>query len=361
MIAFYNEQLGKTEPSMDATKISWTRGLKKEWLKGTILSHKPESIQVGLYRPFVKSQVYSERSIIEYPAIRERFFPTLQHQNLAICVNMVGGRLDFSTIITDHLPDLHIMSDGCQCFPLYWYEENKSVQTQNLFGEESSERWTQRDGITDWFLTEVRSRFSGAKNLTKEDVFYYVYGLLHSPDYRERFADDLRKALPNIPIVEQVDDFMAFSKAGRALADLHLSYEDHAHKAGVIVSEMHDVDSKDTERNFEYYRVEKMRFPSNAQKGDTIIYNSNIMIQNIPAEAYDYIVNGKSAIEWIMERYAVTTDKKSGIKNAPNLWSLEQEQPRYILDLLLSIIHVSLETQKIVGTLPKLTFCNGEQ
>lgn len=350
MIAFYNEQLGKTEPSMDETKISWTRGLKKEWAKGETLAHNPQSIQIGLYRPFSKTCVYTDRAFVEYPAIRERFFPTPQHQNLVITTMSPGDNKDFSCLITDKVPDLHLMGTS-QCFPLYWYEENKAVQTQNLFGEESSERWIQRDGITDWFLTEVRSRFSGAKNLMKEDIFYYVYGLLHSPDYRERFADDLRKSLPHIPIVERVDDFMAFSKAGRALAELHLSYEDHAHKAGVRVEER---ESSSTDE-YAYYAVEKMRFPRKGERC-TIIYNGRITIENIPEAAYEYIVNGKSAIEWIMERYAMTTDKKSGIKNDPNLWSREQESPRYILDLLLSIIHVSLETQKIVATLPKLTF-----
>lgn len=282
--------------------------------------------------------------------LQKRFFPTPKHQNLMICVSGVGGNKEFCTLITSSVPDLQVLSNG-QCFPLYWYEENKSVQSRNLFGEESSERWIQRDGITDWLLTEVRSRFSGAKNLTKEDIFYYVYGLLHSPDYRERFADDLRKALPNIPIVERVDDFMAFSKAGRALAELHLSYEDHAHEAGVVVNEQ----KRDITDEYAYYVVEKMRFPSKGNR-TAIIYNGHITIDNIPETAYDYIVNGKSAIEWIMERYAVATDKKSGIKNDPNLWSREQESPRYILDLLLSIIHVSLETQKIVASLPKLTF-----
>ena len=355
MIAFYNEQLGKVEPSMDTTKISWTRGLRKTFEKGTVLSHHPETVQIGMYRPFTKVHVYTDRFLVEYPATKERFFPSPQHKNLVICVSGLGGLKDFCTLITDMVPDVNNLHSGTQCFPLYWYEENKQVLALDLFGEESSERWIQRDGITDWFLTEVRNRFSGARNLTKEDIFYYVYGLLHSPDYRERFADDLRKSLPRIPIVERVNDFMAFSKAGRTLAELHLSYEDHAHKAGVIVSEMHDMASKDTERNFEYYRVEKMRFPSNAKRGDTIIYNSRIMIQDIPAEAYDYIVNGKSAIEWVMERYVVTSHKDSGIKNDPNLWAREHKQPRYILDLLLSIIHVSLETQSIVSKLPKLT------
>lgn len=135
-----------------------------------------------------------------------------------------------------------------------------------------------------------------------------------------------------------------------------LAQVDLSEKAGVVVDEMHNVAYKNTEHTLEYYQVEKMRFPTNDKRGRTIIYNDNVMIQNIPVEAYDYVVNGKSTIEWIMERYTVKIEKKSGIKNDPNLWSHEQGKPRYILDLLLAIIHVSLETQRIVTTLSKLIF-----
>lgn len=351
MIAFYNEQLGKKEPSMDTTKISWTRGLRKTFEKGTVLSHHPETVQIGMYRPFSKSYVYTDKLLVEYPATKERFFPTPHHKNLVICVSGVGGSKDFSTLIADTLPDVQLIFNG-QYFPLYWYEENKGEPEVSLFGTTNEERWTQRDGITDWCLQEVRSRFAGAQSLTKEDIFYYVYGLLHSPDYRERFADDLRKALPRIPILERVEEFIAFSKAGRRLAQLHLHYEDYAHEAEGV-----EVDERDytTADEYAYYAVEKMRFPKKDER-HTIIYNGHITLHNIPAEAYDYIVNGKSAIEWVMERYAVTIHKDSGIKNDPNLWSREQGKPRYILDLLLSIIHVSVETQRIVAELPKLTF-----
>lgn len=351
MIAFYNEQLGKKEPSMDTTKISWTRGLRKTFEKGTVLSHHPETVQIGMYRPFSKSYVYTDKLLVEYPATKERFFPTPHHKNLVICVSGVGGSKDFSTLIADTLPDVQLIFNG-QYFPLYWYEENKGEQEVSLFGTTNEERWTQRDGITDWCLQEVRSRFAGAQSLTKEDIFYYVYGLLHSPDYRERFADDLRKALPRIPIVERVEEFIAFSKAGRRLAQLHLHYEDYAHEAEGVEVDERDYTAAD---EYAYYAVEKMRFPKKDER-HTIIYNGHIAIHNIPAEAYDYIVNGKSAIEWVMERYAVTIHKDSGIKNDPNLWAREQGRPRYILDLLLSIIHVSVETQRIVAELPKLTF-----
>lgn len=209
------------------------------------------------------------------------------------------------------------------------------------------EKYTRKDGISDWILIQVRSRFSGAKNITKEHIFYYIYGILHSPQYRKTFKSDLSKSLPHIPIVDKVEDFMAFYKSGKALADLHLNYEDVEPYKGVNVV-------GDDLGNF---RVEQMKFPKRNIK-DTILYNSSIKIENIPLEAYEYVVNGKSAIEWIMERYAVTKDKKTGIVNDANDWSEAVGNPRYILDLLLSIINVSLKTMEIVNSLPKLDLEN---
>lgn len=351
MIAFYNQQIEKEEVSNDKTKISWTVNLTKDWSKGKKHDFDGTAFVRSTYRPFCKQQLYYHHPFIERPGIWNKLFPTPQHKNLVICVSGVGGSKDFSTLIADMIPDLQVLSNG-QCFPLYWYEENKGEQAVSLFGTTNEERWTQRDGITDWCLQEVRSRFAGAKSITKEDIFYYVYGLLHSPDYRERFADDLRKTLPRIPIVERAEEFIAFSKAGRRLAQLHLHYEDYAHEAEGVEVDERDYTAAD---EYAYYAVEKMRFPKKDER-HTIIYNGHIAIHNIPAEAYDYVVNGKSAIEWVMERYAVTIHKDSGIKNDPNLWAREQGRPRYILDLLLSIIHVSVETQRIVAELPKLTF-----
>ena len=351
MIAFYNQQIEKEVVSEDKTQISWTRALKKDLSNKVEHSFDATAFVRSTYRPFCQQQLYNHRPFIESPGLWNKLFPTPHHKNLVICVSGVGGRNEFCTLITDMVPCLDYLEKS-QCFPLYWYEENKGEQAVSLFGTTNEERWTQRDGITDWCLQEVRSRFAGAQSLTKEDIFYYVYGLLHSRDYRERFADDLRKALPRIPIVERAEEFIAFSKAGRRLAQLHLHYEDYAHKAEGVEVDERDYTAAD---EYAYYAVEKMRFPKKDER-HTIIYNGHIAIHNIPAEAYDYIVNGKSAIEWVMERYAVTIHKDSGIKNDPNLWAREQGRPRYILDLLLSIIHVSVETQRIVAELPKLTF-----
>ena len=248
-----------------------------------------------------------------------------------------------------------------QCFPLYWYEERKDT-TKSLFGDElAEEKYIRRDGITDWILKEVRKRFGNSKAITKEHIFFYVYGILHSPQYRKRFAADLKKSLPRIPIVDSVEDFMAFYKAGKALAELHLNYEQVPASPDVNVIQAL-VDPKPGYTDFDCYAVDKIVFPKVRNEAgklvadkSRIIYNSNITIENIPAKAYEYVVNGKSAIEWIMERYAISQDSKSLIINDPNAWSREHKNPTYIFDLLLSVINLSVQTVDIVNKLPKLT------
>ena len=349
MIDVYNAQIGKDVVEENPQRISWTRALRRDLDKGTEHKFNEEAFVPTSYRPFQKMHLYYDRPFIESPGLFNCIF---KGNNQVIVVNGIGASKDFSCLITDNYPILDLLEKS-QCFPLYWYEENKHANKRTLFDEENKGRWTRRDGITDWFLTEVRRRFSGAKNLTKEDIFYYIYGLLHSEDYRNRFADDLRKSLPRIPIAERVADFMAFCNAGRELATLHLKYETYPAPEGVTVTGAQPLSG--TDEDYAYYAVEKMRYPKKGERG-TIVYNSRITIDNIPADAYGYIVNGKPAIEWIMERYAVSVDKRSGIKNDPNLWAREHRQPRYVLDLLLSIIHVSLETQRIVSQLPKIEF-----
>ena len=355
-INHYNEivsevQCGKRQtPDFDTKLISWTRAVLRDVMRGVHYDASQGEVRTTLYRPFCKQVLFWYKPLVEMRYQMQLLYPHRDTENLCICVT-TGSK--FGSFITEYIPDLHLIGDA-QCFPLYWYEENKQEQANDLFGNANASRYKRRDGVTDWMLREVRSRFSGARSLTKEDIFYYVYGLLHSTDYRERFADDLRKSLPRIPIVERVEDFMAFSQAGRALAALHLGYEGYPAPEGVVVTTAEQPASMD---EYDYYRVEKMTFPKGVKKNeasDTIHYNSRITITNIPLEAYDYVVNGKSAIHWVIECYQVTTDKHSGIVNDPNAWSQEQGKPRYILDLLLSVIHVSLESQRIIATLPRL-------
>lgn len=211
----------------------------------------------------------------------------------------------------------------------------------------------QKADITDWVLRTARKQYG--KNVQKEDIFYYVYGLLHSPDYRTAFATDLKKSLPRLPLLEKKEDFWAFSQAGRELAELHLNYETiEPYPFCKIKSEAFT-----KEGDFKTYRVQQMKFGKKDSKTDgksVIIYNSAITISGIPKAAYEYVVNGKSAIEWLMERYAITTNSKSGITNDPNDWAKEQGDEKYILNLLLRIINVSMKSVEIIKSLPKVNF-----
>lgn len=330
----------------DASRVSWTRSLRRYAYNNESIKYDEKGIVVGIYRPFVKNNLYYGEKLVESRGQWGKLFPTKDKQNLVICLSGVGASKSFSTLLLDKIPSLDTV-EKCQCFPLYWYEENKNQQ-MSLFDDESSADYIRHDGISDWILKEVRKRFGDTKSLTKEHIFYYVYGLLHSQSYRERFADDLKKSLPRIPILDRVDDFMTFYKAGKELAKLHLDYEIVEACPSVII----DMPNSPSDEDF---YVKKMKFPSKEHK-DTIIYNDKIRITNIPIEAYDYVVNGKSAIEWLMERYAVTIDGNSQIKNDANDWGKEHGNPRYILNLMLSVINVSVKTMQIVNALPTLRF-----
>ena len=340
----------------DLKKISWTVNLKNDLVKGKKIYFDADKIIIGNYRPFIKHHIYYEKSLIERPGLNRIFFPNKQMKNIVISLSGIGSSKDFSTLICDKIISYDFL-EKTQCFPLYYYEENKDVQ-KGLFDEDQGEsgQYIRRDGVSDFILDKAKQQYN-ATNITKEDIFYYVYGFLHSPEYRETFANDLKKMLPRLPLVDDVKDFWSFSKAGRELAELHLNYETVPPYEGVTVSPfeggLRGMTEKDVDNKI--FRVEKMRFPKKDQK-DTIHYNSAITISNIPLEAYEYVVNGKSAIEWIMERYQITTHKESQITNDPNDWADEVGNPRYILDLLLSIINVSVQTREIVGKLPKVKF-----
>lgn len=382
LVCNYNSEIKYpiNEITNDPTKISWTAGLRLKAMKGQEIAYVPKKLEIGMYRPFCRQNIYYGKDLIERPGIQSTVF---QSDNLIICVKGIGDK-NFSCFISDILSDYQLLFNS-QCFPLYWYEENKNPQG-TLFDDAKNNRYIRRDGITDWILKEVRNRFGGSRAITKEHIFYYVYGLLHSSQYRKRFSDDLKKSLPRIPIVDNVQDFMAFYKAGKELADLHLNYEkginvqaigqdgDYAFFAtmpmlahrflGVKVnSDINIWKNEWTDETYQHFAVEKMKFAKVRDDNgklvadkSKIIYNGYITIENIPLKSYEYILNGKSAIEWIMERYAVTIDKTSKIKNNPNDWSREHKQPRYILDLLLSVIILSCQTMDIVKTLSIVTF-----
>lgn len=340
----YNNNL-KVDDYIDTNpiNISWTVNLKKDLERAISHNYNKEEIIESIYRPFVKQFMYFDKPFIERPGLSSMLFPNNKLSNFVITVSGIGASKTFSTLISDKISNLDTI-EKAQNFPLYYYEENK-IEQRSLFDtvDEGDSEYIRRDAISN-FIFERAQKLYG-KNVTKEDIFYYIYGFLHSPEYRETFANDLKKMLPRIPLLEDVREFWAFSKAGRKLADLHINYESVPAFDGVTV--------RGAESRF--YKVEKMRFPKKDQK-DTIIFNSKITIENIPEKAYEYVVNGKSAIEWIMERYQITINKDSQIKNDPNDWAAEHNKETYILDLLLSVINVSVQTVDIVNSLPKLNF-----
>lgn len=309
---------------------------------------------------------------------------TYQQVSSRCLENIVVINSERGPFISNILPDLELVHHG-QCFPLYWYEEadtgsadgvsDGSTGTDPDGGSQGSlfdgtadsktatgstdahkDGYIRHDAITDEALKVFRKAYpqvfpgrsqkDGGSELTKEDIFYYVYGILHSPEYRKRFAANLSKELPRIPLAQ---DFAAFSQAGRALAELHLGYEEVEPWAEIT----EDGDSANPGR------TEKMRFgkckktEENPKGVDrTVLHVAERMtLKNIPEAAYSYVVNGRSAIEWLMDRYQVRTDKASGIVNDPNDYS---DDPRYIVDLVKRVVTVSMRTREIVGSLPPL-------
>ena len=328
--------------SFNNKQISWSRAFLNDVKIKKNKTFDETMLGIGLYRPFFKQHLYFSRELNNVVSRIDSFFPKPHMANLIICVSGLGGSKETTSLISDTITDLNCLDSGTQCFPLYYYEE-RPKSNPTLFDEATEREFIRRDGVSDFILDRTHKMYGN--RVCKEDVFYFVYGMLHNPEYRIRFANDLKKMLPRIPLVEEPNDFWKFSKAGRLLAELHVYYEQVPPFEGVVLN--------GAESGF--YRVEKMRFPKKDQK-DTIIFNSKITIENIPEKAYEYVVNGKSAIEWIMERYQVTTHKESGIRNDPNDWAEEVGNPRYILDLLLSIINLSVKTVEIVEGLPKLKF-----
>jgi predicted helicase len=330
--------------NFDPKLFSWEAQQKSDINNGVSYKYNPNSIFTSIYRPFQKQICYFNRYLNTRVYLLPSIFPTESHNNLVICVPGPGGNKEFTPLITNLVPDLHLNGDS-QCFPRYYYEPFD--EKQNTLFTQVVDGYVRHDAITDYIHGECRTKYS--PKVTKDDIFYYTYGLLHSEDYRREFSNDLKKSLPRLPLVDTTEDFRAFVKAGRALAEIHLNYESAKLYAKVKIT-------GSEKGNF---IVDKMRFgkdKDNKEDKSIIYYNNYITITGVPLEAYEYVVNGKSALEWVMERYQVKVDKDSDIKNDPNDWAKEHDEPRYILDLVLRVITVSLETRAITGSLPKLSF-----
>jgi predicted helicase len=337
--------------SNDPKRISWDQAQYEGVEKGQPIPFLQEAVFQGLYRPFMKEWAYYTRTFNNRVYQMPRIFLGKGRENRVIQINTsFRGNGNFA-LMSDLTPDLHCNGDG-QCFPLWLYTE-LDPDISDLFSQANASP-SRFDAINDTAHAHFANAYP-AEKFSKEDIFYYIYGLLHSEEYRELYADNLSKELPRIPCVKKPSDFWTFVEAGRKLGDLHVGFEGiDPFPATYRQGSLSLATIKDPES---FYRVEKMKFGGKRPNVDksTVVYNSNITMTGIPVEAYDYVVNGKPALEWVMERQCIKTDKDSGIVNDANRYAIETVgDPAYPLKLFQRIITVSLETMKIVRSLPKL-------
>lgn len=332
----------------DSSSIKWDGTLERRAIKGTAIGFEAAQIEVSLYRPFERRWLYLDRqlnnSVYKMP---EMFPPSLK--NFGFYVPAAGSGHRHSAIMLDGIPDIALWGSGAgQFFPRYSYE--KRVVDENQLGGfdgDDEDEYTRVDNVTDGILADYQATYGS--DITKDDIFFYVYGLLHSPEYRERFAADLKKMLPRIP---KVADFWGFSKAGRELSELHLGYET------IEPWPLEEVSSASTSSasGDDVLRVKKMTYGGKRPKLDKsrVIVNEHLELRGIPEEVHEYMLGSRSALDWILERYQIKVDKASGIVNDPNDWRKEHGDPRYIVDLVKRITRVSVETVRIVSSLPAL-------
>lgn len=354
----YNEERLKKQSDKnysltnDLTKISWGGSLKERAENNRELIFDKRAIYKSLYRPFNKMYLYYGSGYNHSHCQLDKIYPV--GSNLTITINDIGGG-DFGAIICDGIFDIHLFKQGLG-FPLYYYEK---VEDNKLNLNDSNaviiDGYERKDAIRDWALAEFQKVYND-RNITKEDIFYYIYGLFHSKEYISKYKNNLSKMLPRIPYCI---DFWGFSRIGKELANIHLNYENidiKLSKAKLITKTQNSLFDQAEQLSDNDFKVDKMRFDKNVKitdKPSKIIYNNKIVIANIDEKAYDYIVNGKSAIKWVMDEYKYDIDKKtgSGIINDPNLYS---DDPRYIVDLMMKVIEVSLRSVELIEKLPAL-------
>lgn len=326
---YNNERLAYSNNSADELKsllnrqdnyIKWTRKLEQLVARNQEITFNSNNIKLSLYRPFTKKWLYYQNEVIESPGQWQKKFG---QENIVIVTTGRGTSRNFSVIVTNLLPDIQLQMNG-QGFMRYDNEVDETSLFQN--NDNMSQEYADKLG------------------LSLDDTFAYVYGLLNSREYQEKYANDLKKDLARIPIVKNKEKYV---EVGQKLMDLHLKYEEVPVYDGVEITPFVNPSYKVTKMRFAKKRDENGKLVNDLS---TIIFNSDITISNIPEKAYEYVVNGRSAIEWIIDQYQVKTDRKSGITDDPNDYS---ENEKYIFNLLLRIINVSVQTVDLIKSLPR--------
>ena len=327
--------------------VTWVGELMDSLRRRRATRFDDNYIRRVMYRPFIATNCYANYIFIQRKHQMDRIFPYSSIENRVICVPGIGGKKSFSALMTDTLPD-YSFNDAPQCFPRWRYP--RPADTSNTTGtfqgfDEAPERI---DNISDTALNAFRNHYRD-DSITKDDIFDYVYGILHAPSYRDEFANDLSKMIPRIPFAP---DFRAFAEAGQRLADLHLNYETCEQYPDLKVEPI--TPSLLWEEKPEHFRLgtRAMRFADKETK-TTLTINEHVCLSGIPEEAHRYVVNGRTPLEWFIDRYKIKQDPNSGILNDPNGWF---ENPRDLITAIERIVHISVKSTKIIENLPsKLT------
>ncbi len=343
----------KTAPAAsDATRIKWSRSLRTHLARDRRIDVADDRFVLGTYRPFDIEHVYFDRHLNHERSQLPTIFPTPHHRNTGIYQVGAGSDVPFSVLMLRLLPNLHVTGAGSggQFFPRYTYAKTETDDSTLDFTTDAGEvdEWGYHrvDNISDDIHKLYRNKIGD--DISKDDIFYFVYGLLHSPSYRTAYASDLKKLLPRIPTPQNRVEFDTYTDAGRKLAVLHADYED----ADLFPLELQVKPGADASDR-ETWRVQKMRWRSKTDR-TAIVYNSNVTITGIPEDAERYLLGSRSALGWIIDRYQVKTDKASNIVNDPNDWCDEHDDPYYIVNLIKKVTTVAVATMDIIDSLPFL-------
>ncbi|MBB1023029.1 MULTISPECIES: DEAD/DEAH box helicase [unclassified Dietzia] len=338
-------------------KISWNHSLRQQVLRRTQLEWRDEFVYPSTYRPFSPQWAYVDSRLNDRLYQLRSIFPTPHHTNIGFYQVGNGSAVPFSVLMLNSLPDLHVTGAGSggQFFPRWTYKKVDAADGGfNLANDTEVDEYGYRrvDNITDEILEIYREDVG--PQVSKDDIFYYVYGQLHDPHYRIDYAADLKKMLPHIPTPETRDRFETVARVGRMLADLHMNYEKvEPYPVKVELKKGASAEDRETWRvsKMKWGRIRDEETGKLVNDPTTIIYNSKVTITGIPPEADDYMLGSRSALGWIIDRWQVKTDKPSGIVNDPNDWCDELGDPKYIVDLIARVITVATETTKLVVSL----------
>lgn len=306
---------------VDYDALKWSRKLKRNLVSGKEVTFDPASVRTALYRPFTKKYLYYNDSVVDHPALFGSVFPTDSSDNLVMCVPTVGSRDRWCVMVTDVIPDLHVLSnDGFQAFPLYVYTKDGR----------------RNDNVTEWWRQTMGDRLG--QEVSALDAFYYAYAVFHHPRYRSTFSTVLRRDLPRLPVPHQVVPFRAFVESGKELVRLHIGYEQ------LKPWPLKWIERADATLD---YRVERPRL---SRDRASVAVNKWLTLADIPEKVFGYALGNRSALEWVIDQYQVIRDSDGNLAADPN----RSDDPEYIVRLIGQVIRVSIDTADIVSELPAL-------